>query len=211
MIAITFSNQPDNEGLKNLAKSCEKHGWELFCISGEWLGFGTKLITTYNFLKENSGIERFVFVDAHDVIMLGTPKEFDEKLKEPRKVLIGTEKACWPVADNASKFPETESDWKYINSGVYYCPSWLFCQMIEENPPNFSDDDQLWMQERFFENPENFVLDYGCNLIQSYSFIAEDDFAYTEGRLFNLKTGGRAVIIHANGRTPYEQIIKLIG
>lgn len=210
MRLLTFSDDLGHPGLELLVDSATDKGWDILVLSGTWKGFGTKLIEVYNYLKKNPDVESFVFIDAHDVIVLGNPEEFVNKIPDRSKIWCSVEVGCWPVAENASKYPDTNHKWKYINSGAYYAPSELFINLMEENRPTWTDDDQLWMQERYFENPAKFILDYNCEGFQSYSFIDEDDFEYKDGRLVNLKTGALSCIFHGNGKTDMTKIIELL-
>lgn len=210
MKLLTLATDVANKKLLDLIASSDKFGWNLEVIVAEWRGFGTKLIETYNYLKKNPRITEFIFVDAYDVVALSSPQEAIEKIKDRTKMLISVEKNCWPDSSLASKYPKTDSEWKYINSGSYYSPSKLFIDMIEANPPLYIDDDQLWMTNRFLNNPNDKVLDYDCEVFQAYSFISDDDFGYENKRLQNLKTKSQPVLIHSNGRTSNEKVLDLL-
>jgi hypothetical protein len=187
MKLLTLATDVANKKLLDLIASSDKFGWNLEVIVAEWGGFGTKLIETYNYLKKNPHITEFIFVDAYDVVALSSPQEAIEKIKDRTKMLISVEKNCWPNSSLASKYPKTDSEWKYINSGSYYSPSKLFIDMIEANPPLYIDDDQLWMTNRFLNNPNDKVLDYDCEVFQAYSFISDDDFGYENKRATEFK------------------------
>jgi hypothetical protein len=210
MKLLTVATDVSNKKLHDLMASADKFGWNLEVIVTEWKGFGTKLIETYNHLKKNSQITEFIFVDAYDVIALSSPQEVIEKIKDRTKMLISVEKNCWPNSELASQYPKTDSEWKYINSGSYYSPSKLFIDMIEANPPFYIDDDQLWLTNRFLNNPNDKVLDYDCEVFQAYSFIADDDFGYKNKRLQNLKTKSQPVLIHSNGKTDDTKVLDLL-
>jgi hypothetical protein len=210
MKLLTVATDTSNNKLFDLIASADKFGWGLEIIVTEWKGFGTKLIEIYNHLKKNPDISEFIFVDAYDVVALSSPQEVLEKIKDRTKMLISVEKNCWPNSELASQYPKTDSEWKYINSGSYYSPSKLFIDMIEANPPLYTDDDQLWMANQFLNNPDDKVLDYNCEVFQSYSFIADDDFAYNNNRLENLKTKSTPIFIHGNGKTNMDNILDLI-
>jgi hypothetical protein len=210
MKLLTVATDVSNKKLYDLMFSADRFGWNLEIIATEWKGFGTKLIETYNHLKKNPQITEFIFVDAYDVIALSSPQEVIEKIKDRTKMLISVEKNCWPNSELASQYPKTDSEWKYINSGSYYSPSKLFIDMIEDNPPLYVDDDQLWLTNRFLNNPNDKVLDYDCEVFQAYSFIADDDFGYENKRLQNLKTKSQPVLIHSNGRTDNTKILDLL-
>jgi hypothetical protein len=210
MKLLTLATDVANKKLLDLIASSDKFGWNLEVIVAEWRGFGTKLIETYNYLKKNPHITEFIFVDAYDVVALSSPQEAIEKIKDRTKMLISVEKNCWPNSSLASKYPKTDSEWKYINSGSYYSPSKLFIDMIEANPPLYIDDDQLWMTNRFLNNPNDKVLDYDCEVFQAYSFISDDDFGYENKRLQNLKTKSQPVLIHSNGKTDDTKVLDLL-
>ena len=210
MKLLTVATDVSNKKLYDLMFSADRFGWNLEIIATEWKGFGTKLIETYNYLKKNPQITEFIFVDAYDVIALSSPQEVIEKIKDRTKMLISVEKNCWPNSELASQYPKTDSEWKYINSGSYYSPSKLFIDMIEDNPPLYVDDDQLWLTNRFLNNPNDKVLDYDCEVFQAYSFIADDDFGYENKRLQNLKTKSQPALIHSNGRTDNTKILDLL-
>jgi hypothetical protein len=210
MKLITVVTDLNREGLTFLIDSSQKQGWDIEIIITEWRGFGTKLIETYNYLKRNRDVKEFIFVDAYDVITLGSPKELEEKIVEREKMLISVEKGCWPQSDLADQYPKVDTDWKYINSGSYFSPSKLFMDMIEANPPLYIDDDQLWLTNEFLHEQRNKVLDYKCEVFQSYSFIAEDDFGYDNKRVLNLKTLTTPIFLHGNGKTDMTKVIELL-
>lgn len=207
---LTVASHLEYEGLDNLLRSAEMFDWEIDVIYAEWNGFGTKLIETYNHLKKNPDIDHFVFVDAYDVLLLWTPEEFEKKLIDKDKMLISVEKMCWPDPSLATQYPEAPYEWKYINSGSYYSPSKLFTELFEANVPDSSTDDQLWLTKAYLDSSDNKVLDYYCNLFQSYSFISDDDFGYEENRVQNLKTKTQPIVIHGNGKTNMDKVLNLL-
>jgi hypothetical protein len=209
---ITVTNIPNHPGVERLTKSADRFGWELYIIDAKWKGFGTKLIETHSFLINNPQIESFVFVDAHDVVVLGSPEEFNNILGPYEdKFITSCEKACWPEGSLANQYPDSDSEWKYVNSGSYYAPSDIFIKVFESSPPEYHDDDQLWLTNAFLNQPGNNIqLDTQCSLFQSYSHIEDNDFAYMDGRLINLKTNTTPIFIHGNGRTDMTLIDALL-
>jgi hypothetical protein len=211
---ITVTNNPNHPGVERLTKSAEKFGWELYVIDAQWKGFGTKLIETYNFLINNPQIESFVFVDAHDVVVIGSPGEFNSELEFyyiRSSIIVSCEKACWPVAELAAAYPsEDVGEWKYINSGLYCSTSDSFIKLFESSPPSYEDDDQEWFTRSYLRNDYHIIRDFNCILFQSYSHIADDDFGYENNRLQNLKTLTQPIFIHGNGRTDMTLIDQLL-
>lgn len=210
MRIITVASHLDVKGLEDLIESLQKFKHDFDIIVTEWRGFGTKIIEVYQYFKQNPDVQELIFVDAYDVLFLSDAKEIEEKIKDKTKMLMSVEKACYPKSELAVKYPETKSEWKYINSGTYYAPREVFMKIVENNYPQFSDDDQLYMTLEFLKNPNDFVLDYDCEVFQCYSFIAEDDYEYKDNRVYNKKTNSIPSIIHGNGRTDLSKVLKLL-
>lgn len=206
---ITVCSHPEHA--QALIASAGKKGWDLHVIKVEWAGFGTKLIATRDFLIANPDITHFVFADAFDVVVLGNPEEFEDKIVSlgHRSMVCSTEKNCWPVPDLAKQYPDTSSPFKYLNSGLYYSPRKLFLKMMEDVPPKLEDDDQLYLTQRYLSgytdetnNHYGIKLDYFQNLFNSHSFIEPEEYDYVGNRLQVL--GNQPVFVHFNGKTVDE-------
>jgi hypothetical protein len=209
---ITVSNDINNPGLQRLVDSTKKFKWDIVVINTPWRGFGTKLIETYNYLKANPALESFVFADAHDVVALSDPDEFNSILGPfEDKIITSCEKACWPEEELKWTYPASDSEWKYVNSGTYYAPSSLFIKIFESSPPEYHNDDQLWLTNRYLrQDGDDIQLDCWCYLFQCYSHIHDGDFSYENNRLQNLKTLRQPIFIHGNGRTDMALIDNLL-
>jgi hypothetical protein len=140
MKLLTVASKLDEKGLDNLVMSAQKFGFDIEGICTEWRGFGTKLIEVYNYFKQNPDVKELIFVDAYDVLVLSTPKEVEEKIKDRTKMLVSVEKACYPDSNLASEYPETEHGWKYVNSGTYYAPREVFMSLFENVKSNPKHD-----------------------------------------------------------------------
>lgn len=210
MKIITVASHLEEQGLDNLVMSAQKFGWDIEVIHTPWRGFGTKIIETYNYFKQNPDVKELIFVDAYDVLILSTPQEVEEKIQDRSKMLVSTEKGCWPDASLKYEYPETKHEWKYVNSGTYYAPREVFMQLFESNPPQYESDDQLWLSLMFLGNRGKINPDYDCEVFQCYSFIAEDDFSYDNGRVRNLKTESTPTFLHGNGKTNMDKVLELL-
>lgn len=206
---ITVCSHPEHA--QALIVSARNSGWEIHVIKVEWAGFGTKLLATRDFLITNPDITHFVFSDAFDVVVLGSPQEFEDKivLLGHRSMVCSTEKGCWPIPDLAKQYPETSSQFKYLNSGLYYSPRKLFLKMMEDVPAKLEDDDQLYLTQRYLSgytdetnNNYGIKLDYFQNVFNSHSFVDQGEYAYVGNRLQIL--GNQPVFVHFNGKTVDE-------
>lgn len=142
----------------------------------------------YN-LEDNTII---AFVDATDVVFLGTPDEFETTfLKIEKKwgyglVLVGAEENCWPYmigeTERLTEGKQTcrllsagrETRYKFLNSGTYigrvihllpFLKTVHFQNGVEENRGKRAPGDQLIMQEVFLAQVQgvNFT-DFGIRL-----------------------------------------------
>lgn len=207
---ITVTN--NLERTQPLIRSLEKFNWPSQVLLVDWKGFGTKLITLYEYLVANPDVDRFIFVDAHDVLVLGTPEEFEEKLTNKDQILFNAERGCWPppVQQFEHLYAKNKGGWDYLNSGVYYGQSDLYIKIFEATPPRFETDDQwIWSMIYLFGN-HPVSLDNGCEVFQCYSFIQPDDYEYANGRLNNLKTRTTPIFIHGNGAGDMSKVKELV-
>lgn len=206
---ITVTDQP--ERAKPLLDSLTKHGWDFALIQlPKWHGFGTKLIFTHAYLKDNPEVTEFIFCDAHDVICLGGPGEFEKLMVDfEMKMLVSTEKGCWPIGQNHVFFEKHEHGFNFINSGLYYAKSEYFIALFERYRPDYEFDDQIWMQSCFLKDDYvDMALDSRQHLFNSHSFIAVGEYTYENNRVQIL--GNQPLFIHFNGGTVDEKFNEMI-
>jgi hypothetical protein len=212
---ITVCSRTDEYGYEMLKKSVDKFNWPFYCLKTEWKGFGTKLITTYQFLKsdEANDITHFFFCDAYDVVVLGTMDEAISKIEDKSKIVVGAERGLWPpdLQVHDSKFEHFDHGFNYVNSGLYFAPKEVFIGYFEVNKPEYSTDDQKWLTETYLnQKNDNIVLDNNCNVFQNYSFLKDNDYDYGFTRLINKNTDTQPVFVHGNGRTDLTKVYELI-
>lgn len=203
------------EHATGLIKSAKKHGWDLSVIHvPQWGGFGTKLMETYNFLKANPEIERFVFADAYDVIILGSPREFSEKIRVNERMLLSAERGLWPPTLHPfrSEYADKPHRFNYPNSGLYFAQSWYFINFFEKYTPFYEIDDQYWMNIVYLldsnsERPD-IAVDFDQVVFNSHSFIDDGEYGYLNGRLQIL--GNNPIFSHKNGKTIDPKLDELI-
>lgn len=218
---ITVCSHPEHAGL--LIRSAEKFGWDLTVIQCEWKGFGTKLVATYEYLKEHPEIERFVFCDAFDVVVLGTPEEFENKMEVTggfERIRLSTEKGLWPPYLQPFKSRYTGREpFKFVNSGLYYSTATMFIGIVDDYPVQYETDDQFWMNMVWLlRNPAynelgiSAILDCSQSIFNSHSFIADEEYIYENGRVKIM--GNTPCFVHSNGGTKdpkLDEMLKEIG
>ncbi len=202
---ITVTNAPQHT--ETLRRSAELWGWDLTIIVAPWLGFGTKLIETYNYLKSNPEIDRFIFCDSFDVVVFGSEHEFEKKRTPGQIFLCSAEKGCWPNPELESFYKKTKHGFSYLNSGLYYATRKAFAWYMVTNPPSYHIDDQAWLTDRFLNNSD-IQLDTDQVLFNSHSFIDEGEYTYNNGRVQIM--GNEPIFVHSNGKTADPKLDELV-
>ena len=215
---ITVTNAPEHAEV--LRRSAELHGWDFHCEVVEWKGYGTKLMATYAYLKAHPEVDRFVFADAFDVVVFGTPEEFERKLPSNDGFVFNAERGLWPpnMEPYRELFGDTQMGFNYLNSGCYFAERKPFISMLESHPINYSDDDQMYFIERYVSGYGGFILDTNQKVFNCHSFIREGEYAYIQYMdEYNRKFGGnieimgnKPIFVHSNGRTVDPQLDKLV-
>ena len=148
-----------------------------------------------------------MFVDSSDTLFLAGPEEIVRKFEAMRGqgslAIVSGEKNCYPISELAEQYPAPDSPWRFVNSG-----SWI---MRRENVGVVLEDvisrgeycDQLCWHRAYLavvtENWSDVMIDQNCQLFQSMFMQDCGDFSLKNGRLENLKTGGRPCVLHWNG------------
>lgn len=190
-----------------LLNSLEKHGWATEClVVPEWKGFGTKLLTTYDFLKLNPEVTEFIFCDAFDVVALGGPDEFNRLLQfnySGADMVCSGERGLWPPTMEKYRpiYTKHEHGFNYINSGCYYAKSEAFIRLMDFSMPKHESDDQEWMNMAYLNAyiVLKQTIDNAQILFNSHSFIEEGDYGYENNRI--QINGKEPIFIHSNART----------
>lgn len=208
------------EATMPLVKSLLKHNWRHSIIETEWRGFGTKLIKTYEYLKQNPEITEFIFCDSFDVLAFGTPEELKWELENhfqmPKTggILISGERGLWPpdMEVNRDSYIRTDGGFDFPNSGLYYATSDAFIKCVDTFPVNYADDDQRWFHNVFLSGIVDMWIDSDCKIFQSCSFIQEGEYDLDcASRPYNTIVKNMATFYHGNGGGLPQEIYKLAG
>lgn len=198
----------DYSKTEKLRESLDRHGWPYHIIKHDWRGFGDKILKTYEYLK-TSDITHFFYSDSYDTYALGPMEEAISKIKDFDTMLWSAEKACYPHPELASMYPESSSDWKYLNGGGWFCSAKNFIDMVEAEMPTHLTVDQVYFTNQLITK-KNIVLDYDCKIFQTIAFCDfEKEFEVERGRIFNKQSKQWPVLIHGNGHTPMDKIYNL--
>jgi len=215
---ITVTSHPEHAEV--LRRSAELYGWDFVCIHvPEWRGFGTKLIETYNYLKAHPEVDRFVFADAFDVVVFGTPEEFEKKLESSGgsdRMRLSCEKGLWPpILEPFRSAYSKQGEFNFVNSGLYYSTSELFMKIMDRYKPQYETDDQFWMNMIWLLLNSGYnalgasaILDKQQLVFNSHSFISEGEYTYNNGRVQIM--GNEPIFVHSNGRSVDPKLDELV-
>ncbi len=162
-----------NDGYYRFINSCKYYGLK-YKILGENsdIEFSFGNVEKLFFLKKEilmrNDNEIVLISDVFDVILMATAEEILKRFKEMNvSILFSAEMVCWPDKSLLNKFPNTDSKYKYLNSGGFIGKVKYLKEIFINN--NFDNiyDDQLYFQEVFFKN-KNIVLDYKCKIFQTF-------------------------------------------
>lgn len=123
------------------------------------------------------------------------------------KITFNSEKNCYPDGWLVSDYPHTDSDWKYLNAGIYVGKSSNILKLLEEALPKMIGSmDQRVFSHLFVSNLHNIDLDYECKIFQSLYMLSDDDLIINGDTIINSKTKTKPLLIHGNGGSMINNI-----
>lgn len=197
--------RPQIETVKSLL---DRHGiqYQMYGLDRNWRGFGAKLRSAYRAALELEWHDYILLLDPPDCVPLGGPEAILERFEAFRHPWVcAAEPNIWPAGSfRTEDYPETQSPWKYLNSGSYLVERRYLKECFQRWAPEGPDsiptrvDDQQWLADKFIHEPGCIKLDTGCQLFQCliggwWAFEVEP------GRLYNKVTGTEPLILHHNG------------
>jgi len=172
---ITVATKP-HEVLDNLQKRVEKQGEQLIVLGlheDRYIGwhaagnFGIKLREVKDFIMrpDLDDDDVVLFTDAYDVIYYGNQEEIIRRyLKLNKPVVFGCEKFCNPIPSYASKFDFKDTEFPYLNSGLFIGRVYALRKCMENYKYEDKHDDQVFWMDAFFKYPDLIGLDYKNSL-----------------------------------------------
>ena len=140
-----------------------------------------------------------LFSDSYDVIFLSDENEILEKYNEFNcDIVFGAEKTCWPDVSLSSYFSESDTVYKYLNSGGFIGNAKTIKLYIENNCSN-TQDDQLFMQQSYFKYKNITKLDTTAKIFQTSSNDILDDVYTLNNRIINKLYNTKPCHLHGNG------------
>lgn len=175
----------------NLGKGVE---WKGTDMSGP--GGGMKLNLIREYIKDKQDSDVIVFTDAYDVFYADDMDTIIRRyLSFNTRTLFAAERYCWPNESIAEDFPEAETPYRYLNSGVFISEVGQLKKILNE-PIEDDADDQLYLQKVFLSKKYDIKLD-----TEHYIFVTHEPEVVksSEDQLLNPITNTCGCIYHGNG------------
>ena len=207
---ITFATDPSRLNyLKDTAEINKVHIHYL--MKSTWNGYIDKITYTKEFLDTVDDNDIVCFIDAYDVLSLGSYNEIVDKFKSyDCDLLLGAELNSYPE-HYKNLYPSIQpytTNFLYINSGgyigykhaIYKLFHWKDNTTIEQMCKNGGD--QAYFIEYFLQNPSNRIkLDTWQKVFQNMHWVSWNEFYIHRGRCVNVILNEKPCFIHFNGGT----------
>jgi hypothetical protein len=170
--------------------------------------FGIKLKEVQDFVMRNDikHDDIVLFTDAYDVIYGGSRDEIIRRyLAFDKPIVFGCEKYCNPDPRLESQYTFRDTEFPYLNSGLFIGRVWALCQCMEKYKYNDKHDDQFFWTLQFLNKPDLIGLDYQNSLFLNTAGISIDDIHW-DGRSATYR-GQNPLFVHING--PDKSDLKL--
>ncbi|KAK9501159.1 hypothetical protein O3M35_002249 [Rhynocoris fuscipes] len=158
-----------------------------------------------------------MFTDSYDVIFLGGVDQILQRFIElDSRLVFSAEVFCWPDEDLASKYPVTESPYKYLNSGGLIGYASDLYTLLDSQRLKNKDDDQLYYTNLFLDKTlrekYRMRLDHKASIFQNIHGAENDlklDTDVEGSSLENILTGTKPLVLHGNG--PRKLFLNSVG
>ena len=231
MKVVTAISNKHDLGFFKLKTSCALKGLELVTLVCDQEAFKNhrmkdKILSAY--LSELDDHEIVLFTDGYDALMLADGDEILEKFNNyGTDLLFSAETCCYPDPTLESRYPQTDSPYKYLNSGGFIGKAGLLKELhaidLSNVASNYAYSNQYLWSVIYLEHQHCMKMDTQCEIFCTFSpeIIANslpdeqkgDLSAYTKnfyelfnqnfiisnGRIYNKITGTWPCNAHFNG------------
>ena len=162
-------------------------------------GGGQKINLVKEYIKDKKDSDVLLFLDGYDTFLFDSISEISYRYLEfNSEIVMSSERICWPVellSENLKALNEDQSTpYQYLNSGMYIGRIGRLRELFNA-PIKNSDDDQLYVQSQYIQNPEGIVMD-----VEQYIFMTSEHSVFQRGKqLYNPFTRCYGCAYHGNG------------
>jgi hypothetical protein len=202
-------------------KSSRRYGYEPVILgwAEPWGGLGSKPKLLKSAIEAGVvNTEYILFADAYDVWFATSPRHLLERFHDFNcDIVWNAEKNCFPTTDWARHHPETDSPFRFFNSGLSIGKTQSYLAAINQMGAEYWTEDHQrsdgswfhlndqneWMAKFLFgqcapEEPK-MKLDTTCQLFQTLVGVRPDELDLNANEIRNLVTGSTPMAYHANG------------
>ena len=176
MKVITVISDEENHGFFLLKLSCASNDLELTTLVLTKKHFQTNRLKDSllsDYLEEINSDELILFTDGYDAVFLTGENEMIDKYRRFNKDLVfSTETNCWPDKNLAPLYPETDSPYKYLNSGGFLGKAGLIKELLNDSSyrsDKFERSNQYLWAQVFLKNQNLIGMDTYCDIFCSFS------------------------------------------
>ena len=233
-MAVVLAYGTDRQGYFDLfMESCSRYGIEPEILGwGErWIGFGKKMMTIRDHIKDLPEDEIVVSVDPFDVIFLCGLDEIEEKFIRMKSLFIcGALKlkafngGVYNFEFNRTRktIPRTPTNYNYLNTGTWISRAGYACKLIdnlvEDHQMTETAMDQELLTGIYIVDKSVVDIDWKCEIFHNIlfrDFITRKpdlgDIRFNETRIHNTATGSTPCVLHASGNTHMRNIALRLG
>jgi hypothetical protein len=213
LLVISVATDANNQGFQYFINSLKNNNiqYKILGLNTKWnggimeegMGGGQKINLLKAELKRWDTVKLkttlLLFSDSYDVITVSTESEIIKKYYSISKnhILFSAEKYCWPDISLEKYYPNTKSNYKFLNSGGFIGNAYDILNILTMDIKD-NDDDQLYFTKIFLFNNVNIKLDYYCEIFQTLNGIIQDIYIY-KNRIINKSQLTFPSFIHGNG------------
>jgi hypothetical protein len=214
-------------------ESCERNSIEPVILgwNEKWVGYGKKLLTIRDYIKNLPEKEIVIIVDPFDVIFLSGLDEIEYKFnKLSCAFLCGALNLGkltgiiynYEFNTSGKKLPVTLTNYNFLNTGTWISRAGFAQYLIDELVDKFhmtdKSMDQQLLTNVYVQKLYNIDIDWKCEIFHNLlfkDFITRradlKDLKFTDGRVINTASGLKPSIIHASGNTKMRELGQRLG
>lgn len=203
IMLYVFTYYTNTTKASNLLESAALHGLSIhnLAITTEWCGLQDKLIAMKEKIFSLQDDDVCCFVDAYDVIVNTNEARLLALFEHSgADILFGAETQLDPPIIPRSEYPESESPFRFLNSGVYIGRVAALKKML-----NWGDflglNDQEYANRYFLAKrlEDNLKLDGYCLLALNMWTVPWDRLEFRDGYINFLEIDVTPCFVHFNG------------
>lgn len=188
--------------------SCQRFGFSptILGLNRDYPGNITKLYYVLEYIEQNPSVDTIFYLDSYDVIATNSMDVIMEAygvFNTP--LLFSAELNCWPDAGIKDQYPEVDSPYRYLNSGLYIGNAEMIRQVFDKALQMRRLDgksDQELLAKVYVSGEFPIMLDHGARIFQSL-WGAEHHLVEDRGVWMNERTRSYPILFHANGRSSF--------